>query len=101
MLTVMTSKEDGKRKEGVKKIGRGRRIGVGKMNAVGKIKIGSDLRSAVVLRSDLGWMKSVVARRSGTQKDLPESGLCRKIRDVMRKRLKGTEITRRIVRRCR
>jgi hypothetical protein len=95
------NKEDGKRRKGAKKIGREKMIGVGKMNAVGKIKIGSDLRSAVVLRSDLGWMKSVVARRSGTQKDLPESGLGRKRRDAMRRRLKGTEIAGRIVRRCR
>jgi hypothetical protein len=95
------SKEDGKRKQGVKKIGREKRIGVGKMSAVDKIKIGSDLRNADVLRSDLGWMKNAVVRRSGTQKDLPESGLCRKRRDAMRRRLKGTEIAGRIVRRCR
>jgi hypothetical protein len=101
MPTAVMSKEDGKRKEGVKKIGREKRIGVGKMNAVAKIKIGSDLRSADVLRSDPGWMRSAVARRSGTQKDLPESGLCRKRRGAMRRRLKGTEIVGRIVRRCR
>jgi hypothetical protein len=95
------SKEDGRKKEGVRKIGREKRIGVGKRNAVVKIKIGSDPRSAAALKSNPGWMRSTVARHSGTLRDLPGRGLCRRRRDAKRRKLRGTEIVGCIDRRCR
>jgi hypothetical protein len=101
MQIVEMNREDGRKKEGVKKIGRGKRIDAGRKIAVAKTKIDSDLRSAAVLRSDPGWMKNAIARRSGTLRDLLGRELCRKRRGAMRKKLRETGIIGRIDRRCR